>query len=85
MDIDLGQNVAYKVKIDGKEYELREPSVKDVMHFQESMKDGEQESVSKTISFISDLGLPLEVCENLGLSKLKKLVDSLVGELNEKK
>lgn len=84
MEIDLGSTISYKVKFNGKEYSLSEPSVKDVMAFQKEMKD-DTENIAHTINFMSKLGLPSEVCESLGVGKLKILVEKITGDMQEKK
>ena len=84
MEIDLGSSVVYKVKLNGQEYSLKEPSVKDIIGFQKEMKD-DKENIAHTVNFINKLGLPKDICEDLGLAKLKMLVEKITGELQEKK
>lgn len=81
MDIDLGQDIEFVVKYNGTEYKLREPSVKEVSFLKEKSPD-DQDAV---LEFLSLLGLPVSISENMPVTKLKKLVDSMVGVLSEKK
>lgn len=81
MEIDLGQDVAFKVKYNSKEYTLREPTVKETVAF----RDVGNEDQYAVLKFISSLGLPLEVAEAMPISKIKKLIEALVGAVQEKK
>lgn len=80
MDIDLGEEVIFKVKLGAKSYELREPTLKDVKAMQKS-KDQE----GAFVDLIVNLGLPKDVADNLGMLKLKKLSEGLMAPLQEKK
>lgn len=81
MDIDLGQDIEFVVKYNGAEYKLREPSVKEVSFLKEKSPDDQ----GAVLEFLSILGLPVSISENMPVTKLKKLVDSMVGVLSEKK
>jgi hypothetical protein len=81
VDIDLGQDVVFKVKYNSKEYALREPTVKETV----GLKDVGADDQYAVLKFIATLGLPLEVAEAMPLSKIKKLVETLVGAISEKK
>lgn len=82
MEIDLGEDVVFKVKLSGKIYELREPTVKDVKVLQTA---GEGDSDEAILDFIISLGMPKDVANNLGLMKLQKLSKGLVSTFDEKK
>lgn len=83
MLIDLGDKITYEVKYAGKIYELREPTAKDVQKLQSKVDEGDD--FSRFMDFLVSLGLPAEICESLGLSKIKKLTDKLTEEFAEKK
>lgn len=82
MEIDLGEEIIFKVKLSGNVYELREPTVRDVKILQ---KAGEEESDQAVLDFIISLGMPEEIANNLGLMKLQKLSKGLVSTFEEKK
>lgn len=81
-EIDLGDDVVFKVKYGGKEYELREPTVSEVSKFKEM---GEAEGKDFVLNMLEKLGMPREVAQDMPMSKLKKLVDGIVNGLTEKK
>ncbi len=81
MDIDLGQDVSFKVTYNGSVYMLREPSVKEVM----GLKDMDAQDQNAILSFMDNLGLPVAVSEKMPISKVKRLIDTLVGAISEKK
>ena len=83
--IDLGDEVIFKVKLAGKEYKLSEPTARQVRTFQKESKDSKDEDVASFCNFVTRLGLPSEVAADLGITKIKKLAEGLVGGLNEKK
>lgn len=83
MKIDLGEAVKFEVSFSGKMYSLREPTVKDIAAFQSSSEEGKD--VNSFINFVVSLGLPQEIAEQLGVTKLKRLADGLLSELQEKK
>ncbi len=82
MEIDLGNEVVFKVKLNGEVYSLREPTVKDIRVLNQKGEDKSDESV---IDFIVSLGMPQKIADNLGLMKLKKLSEGLVSTFQEKK
>jgi len=82
--IDLGSEKLYEVKFNNKMYSLREPTVKDASEFQKNQKDSKGDEIGVFINFISTLGMPKEVAENLGLSKIKTLTDAIMGDLEKK-
>ena len=60
------------------------PTVKDASEFQKNQKDSKGDEIGVFINFISTLGMPKEVAENLGLSKIKTLTDAIMGDLEKK-
>lgn len=81
MEIDLGQEIVFKVKLGANCYELREPTLRDVKKLR--AQDDDEEKAFE--DFLIDLGMPKDVLENLGVFKLKKLSESLISTFNEKK
>lgn len=79
MDIDLGQDIEFNIKYKGATYKMREPSVK------EAASLGDSENSMEVIQFLSKLGLPEQVLSDMPLSKMKKLVESMLGSIQEKK
>lgn len=84
MDIDLGQEVVYNVKLGDKKFTLSEPTVKEMQTLFLSLKDGASE-VDEFLSLLVKLGLPEDDANSLGLNKMKKLVDCIMGVGPEKK
>lgn len=82
MDIDLGNEIVFKVKLNGQTHEMREPTLKDVKNFQAGSAENAEQGF---LDFVVSLGLPLDVAENMGVTKLKKLSESLIVSFDEKK
>lgn len=80
--IDLGADVEFKVLYGGKEYTLREPTVKEIEIFKASESAGENGALVK---LLADVGLPSSVAESMPVSKLKKLIDGLIEGMTGKK
>lgn len=83
MDIDLGQEVVFNVKLGGQEYRLAEPSVSHVKKFQDKLKDNDE--ISAFLFLIEELGLPKDVCGKLSVTQIKKLSEGIMGGISEKK
>lgn len=79
MDIDLGQDVEFVVKYNGASFKMREPSVLEAT----SLKDG-SDTIS-IVEFLEKLGLPKSAAEKMPVSKMKKLVETMLGAISEKK
>ena len=84
MEIDLGTEAVINVKIGSTIYKLHEPTVDDIEVFQSKVKDKDK-SLHSFVNFLIKLGMPEEVARSLGVLRLKKLADGLVGGLSEKK
>jgi len=85
-EIDLGSSEKINVKLDGQIYSLRKPTVSDVRSFKAKSDDKghESEDIDLFLDFVSALGLPLQIAENLELSMLEKLTDGLLGSSKKK-
>lgn len=81
MDIDLGQDVSFNVKYNGQAYVLREPTVRET----QGLKLAQEQDDLAVIRFLSSLGLPEDVALNMPITKMKKLVEGMVGAISEKK
>jgi hypothetical protein len=82
MEINLDSEILVRAKFGGQTFELREPTVKQVQAFQKMMKDGDE--MDSYLEFLEDLGLPKDVTENLGITKLQKLSEGLLGNFEKK-
>lgn len=83
--LDLGAKTVYEIKYDGKTYQLKEPTARDINNYQKASKENEGKELENLLNFLNDLGLPKEIGEELGLSKIEKLSKYLIGEFSEKK
>lgn len=81
-EIDLGEDVDFKVKYKGAEYVLREPTVLEIQAFQTT---SEVDSVKAIDSLLQSLGLPANVIPGMGMSKARKLMESIVDIVAKKK
>lgn len=84
MDLDLGQSVVYKVKINGEVYEMSAPRAKYVNNFRKKISNDEGNEIDHFIKFVVDHGLPKNVAEDLDVVQLNKLAQGLTGS-DEKK
>lgn len=66
-----------QVKIEGVEYSIKFPTIKAVKSLQEQSKEGKE--LESTLSFLSALGLPVEVAEELEPAHLQAIVEALSG------
>ena len=79
--IDLGDELKIKVKYKGAEYELREPTVKEL----EAFKNLDANSSDSIGTFLTGLGLPEGFYQDIGASKALQLVESVFEILTKKK
>lgn len=81
-EIDLGSSAIFKVTVDGKAYELREPLTGELKSLSSDMeKAGDENSDQVFIKFVVMLGLPEAVAKSLGAIRLKKLSEGIMGGL----
>lgn len=83
MDIDLGSEVIFNIKLGDKVYPLTEPTVNHVKQFQVMLEKSDE--VDAFMYLIQELGMPADVCEKLSVSQMKKLSEGLLGGMSEKK
>ena len=68
-----------ELKIDGKEFSVKFPTIKAVRSLQESSKESAEGDLAPTLNFLASLGLPVEVAEELEPSHLQMIVETLSG------
>jgi hypothetical protein len=66
-----------KFTLDGKEYEVKFPTIKAVQAFQAKAKEKAEDDLGLTIEFLSSLGLDKEVCETLEITHLTAILTAL--------
>lgn len=81
MDIDLGSSIKFNVKFNENSYEMREPTVGEMM----KLKDLSADDHSKIVDFLAILGMPREATESMPIRSVKALIDTIVGAISEKK
>ena len=79
-EIDLGESLVFKVNYKGKEFRLREPTVREVQGFKQNETGPEF-----VTELLEKLGMPKDTVAEMPVSSLKKLVDGIVGGMTEKK
>lgn len=85
MDINLGDDIIFKVSLNGESYELREPTVKEMSEFKSNLDASEDKGLDEMISLLVRIGMPSEVVNSLGIQKMNKLVEGILGGVTEKK
>ena len=86
MDIDLSQELVYKVKLPGnKVVELREPTTDDIELMTNVDKDDPKASNNAFRAFVMALGMPEADLNSIGVVRLKTLAEGLMKPLSEKK
>ena len=86
MEIDLGTEVSIKVKVNGDEYMLREPNFDDLDKMNKTMEGLDDNHKHRGFEeLVIDLGMPKDVVKTLGVIRIKKLSEGLLGALSEKK
>lgn len=65
----------YKVSIDEKIYDLREPSI---MELQALSKAREEESIKEVINLIDSLGIPSDVVNTLSLEAVESILNLII-------
>lgn len=67
-----------KVKIDGEEYKILFPNVRQLSAFQESFH--KKQDLDLMINFIAGLGLPENVCNSLEADHLRDIFEVISGQ-----
>ena len=74
--------VKIEIKLDGQTYSMRMPTYKETIKHQVESKaiaNDEVKSSEHLMKYLSELGLPIEVCESLELDHLEKILDFILG------
>lgn len=82
MDLDLGKRTIFRVKFEGKTYDVRKPSVKEVGLFNRKLKEAGNDEYSQldaTKAWVSSLGMPEEVIEQLEMEQFNTLLETVSG------
>jgi len=83
-EINLGEDIVYKVTNGDETYMLREPSVEEVKGF--SDKEDDRTSVDSFFDLIITLGMPEDVARKMPVRKVTKLCEGILqGFKDEKK
>lgn len=67
-----------ELKVFGKEYKLIPPTARKVVQFKKQMdskKDDDTSMVDVAVEFLVDCGLPKDVCDQLEMDHLAKVID----------
>lgn len=73
MEFKTGPDQKIAVKIDGAEYQLRQPLVKDIKKLSKMGSLGNDKVLDETINFLSDLGMPSDKLEEMSMGTLEQL------------
>ena len=84
MDLDLGSKVVCNVKVNGQEYKMSAPTVKQTDELNVKSKAKNADELKVYLDFIEDLGMPRKVAENLDVVQLQKLTEGLLGLVKKK-
>lgn len=83
--IDLGPDKVFEIEVKGKTYELGEPNASQIKRMDIASKNKDEDSITPLINMLYELGLPKEVAATMPISKIEKLIDGIVGAIQEKK
>jgi hypothetical protein len=81
MDIDLGSDIVFQVKYNGQTYNVKEPVIGQL----DKLKGNSENDIVPVLDLLDDLGLPKSISVKMPMSKVKKLLDTMLGQLTEKK
>lgn len=86
MEIDLSQELVYKIKLPGnKVVELREPTMDDIEVLRGDGTTDPKAQAAGFRAFVKRLGMADEDIDNLGVVRLKTLAEGLMEPLSQKK
>jgi alcohol dehydrogenase YqhD (iron-dependent ADH family) len=85
MELEFKRTV-YKINIYGKSYEMRRPTVREIIGFQTSVKDNSnhEESIERLTEFFVSLGLDKEVINDLEIDHMTQIAETIISA-NKKK
>lgn len=79
MELVFDKRTEIKLSVYGQTYTLKKPTIKQVKSFESRMKDSSGKEMEMASEFLNELGLPIEVTENLEVDHFSKIVESLMG------
>jgi hypothetical protein len=77
-DLDAIAPEPFKVKKDGKEYELR-PTVAAMLEIEKLNLGGDEMPMESMVKMLAVFGLPEEICKGLTVTELRDLVDKAMS------
>jgi hypothetical protein len=80
--IDLSESYVLEVKRGDVIYRLRDPKVSEIESFEKAFSKGEKGAFD---TLLISIGLPKEVCEDLGVVAKKRITEALTETLVDKK
>lgn len=83
---EVQESVGEKIKIYGKEFELKKPTVRELKAITRKLESASAvDSAESTLEFISSLGIPQDFLENMATEHFNLLVKHVLGGLVERK
>lgn len=83
-DFEIKAKTKIKVGIYDKEYEIFKPTVKQAEFFaKEAGSLDDKDKLAKTVEFMSLMGLPKDVSENMEIEHFAQLVEFIVGKVKK--
>lgn len=80
--VDLSEEYVLEIKKGDIIYRLRDPKVREIEAFEQSFGKGEKGAFD---TLLVAIGLPKEVCEDLGVVAKKRITEALTETLVDKK
>lgn len=77
-ELDFSQDQKIKVKYGSQSYEVKYPSVKEVILYRDSVEKSPGKESEIFLDFLSQLGLPKEVSESLSMRHVTALAEALM-------
>lgn len=71
------------LKYEGQQYSVAFPSVKDLKKYQsqfEKSKDDDVKAIEKSQEFLSELGLPMDISDQMEINDLKEIIEHISGQ-----
>ena len=77
LDLDSKKTPALPVKIGGKVYQVRRPTMGESRMFESEMGNKKAKTTELTMQFLEKLGLPIDVADALDIDQMTALSDAL--------
>ena len=81
-EIDLGSREVFKIKYDGKTYEVKRPSGLEVKNFTTAIQDCDKDidkQMSASHDWLVEMGVPREILKVLDLDMYNFLLEEMAG------